>query len=200
MIRLVRFGASMAVILALVFVIVSAGCPGPKKTGTAGDEKPATADTQQTTGNGTTETQGQQKMDELFGNREPVTEEQLAAITAFGVFRYPDSVLIPGGSAHQQFPGDVEVYKLVFGVDAASTDVVDWYKKNLESGVQETTMPFPDGSEKHGFQYEPADGSWRKTITISGIPGDKKTQIAVDLFRRLSKPEEDKEESKEGGG
>ena len=137
---------------------------------------------------------------EIIGSREELTAEAVDEITAYGVFRYPDSEFIPDSSLHQLHPDGTEIYRLGFGVGAQIDTVADWYRGHLEAGVEEKKLERASGVKIAGFQYEYPTGNWNKTITVTGMPGENASSITVTLVRRAEPPPSDDEAGDEGSG
>jgi hypothetical protein len=120
----------------------------------------------------------------VFGSQEELTAEEVDAITGYGVFKYPDSELIPDESLHQVHPDGTEIYRLEFGVNAPIDTVSEWYRDRIEPTAVETFIERANGMHVTGFQYESSEGGWNKIITITGMPGENTCRYTVALFSR----------------
>lgn len=130
---------------------------------------------------------------EGYGDQFELTQEEVENISGFGKFMFPDAVLKPENSIHQVFSEGSELYVLEFGVLTPIEVVADWYRDNLESGVEERERVMGTGVILNIFQYSSPDETWQKTITVKGGPAESQCLITVNITHRIPAPEEEPE-------
>ncbi len=130
---------------------------------------------------------------EGYGDQFELTQEEVENISGFGKFMFPDAVLKPEGSIHQVFSEGSELYVLEFGVLTPIEVVTDWYRDNLESGVEERERVMGTGVILNIFQYSSPDETWHKTITVKGGPAESQCLITVNITHIIPLPEEETE-------
>jgi hypothetical protein len=186
---------AFAVLIGISFLLIIAGCPNgndssnPGQTAGAGqtssENGQGTGDNQQASqGNESTQSVNSADLPESIRealNKKPVTMEDLAGVTRFGAFFFPDSQLVPEKSFYQGLADNTEIYRLEFGASIPADTVIQWYRDHLEPDVRETTGHLGDGSTITGFDYVSSDRTWFKTITIKGYASQGATTISVNL-------------------
>lgn len=130
---------------------------------------------------------------EGYGDQFELTQEEVENITGFGKFMFPDAVLKPESSMHQVFSEGSEIYVLEFGVLMPIEVVTDWYRDNLESGVDERERVMGTGVILNIFHYSSPDETWQKTITVKGGPGESQCLISVNITHKIPLPEDEPE-------
>jgi len=184
-------------VVVMIAVLALMGCPkrpGSAPTGegaSAGQQAEAadqSASEVEPVGGQQEETEATRRLREAVGAQEPLTQEDVDKITAYGVFQFPGSELVAESSLRQMLPEGTEIYRLEFGTNTAMNAVADWYRDHLEPGFEEKPFEGSGDIRIAGFEYESPDGTWKKTITLTGPAVGDWCRMTVSLVRKAPIP------------
>jgi len=188
--KVLKSGIYVISILIVIAALFLTGCPAPSDT--EPDQPDTTPDSVDDTANGETSDDGSLSAggDDGVAGRgsmpggETVTTGDLDGIIEnFGVFVYPEAVLMEEVSMVQRFREGSEIYQLGFNTTSTVETVLEWFKENIEPEAELGEMVMPTGSIVYNYNYRSPDNRLTKSITITGFTGEARCQISVNMTR-----------------
>jgi len=187
---------SILVLVAVLFVFLIAGCPGPQDEGPDGESVNGEQTDNQVQPDEQIEEpvideEEARQFRENIGSTGAITQEEIDNLTKFGVFIFPGAELDAENSMKQSFVEGSEIYRLAYGTETDMQVVADWYRDHLEAGFEENERDLVSSVSMIGFYYTVPDNSWWKNITLNGVAGEGKTQIVINLTSIIQPSDEE---------
>lgn len=207
-------GIIVTIFLSFLLVVLTAGCPAPEEP--SGDNGQTDINQQDTgsgqqSGNGISQTNpdtsnpsGESSQPEssqptdraveglLDSTTEILTIETIANITGYGALVFPGADTLPNSSTHYRV-NDADMYNLNMGTETSIGPVTDWFRENMEPGTTETSAQLAGGRTLSVFDYSAPDGSYNKSVTISGVPNADACNIRIVITGKIESSNEDSE-------